>query len=71
MKFYLLEIDDVGGVETYGPFDSPALRDARARMLVRQADQELGEDHGYLYVKVCGEVIGRLEADGYSDLELL
>ena len=67
MKYYLLEIDEVGVVVTYGPYDSSAERDASARRLHAMVP----EDSNTLFVRICGEVIGRLEADGYSDMDLL
>lgn len=71
MKYYLLAIDEVGGTDVHGPFDSSAQRDAEARAIKKDIEHELGEDHGYLFIKVCGEVLGRLEAEGFTTMDLL
>lgn len=71
MKYYLLVIDEIGSVETHGPFCSAAERDTNARRIRREMEAELGVEYGGVFIKVCGEVIGRLEVDGYTGMDLL
>ena len=65
MKFYLLVIEGDVEPELYGPYDSSSERDAVAR----RYREKHGDEDGLF--RICGEVIGRLEIDSFSGMELL
>lgn len=70
MKFYLLVVHEEGYVDTFGPYDSGAERDRKARLLRKRLAEE-DDSENLTFVKVTGEVVGPLEAGGYTDMDLL
>lgn len=66
MKFYLIALPSPGYADVYGPYESSQERGAKAHALVTRGGLSAGQ-----LVNITAEVIGPLEASGYTDMGLL